>query len=88
MELDMLKREHEKEKAKLMDDHRNELARVRGQANSERDAAAPVLSVAVLPAMAAKRASAPRGHLRTYLLSAHVCRAPTRPVCLAACCAP
>ena len=24
-----------------------------------------------------------RGHLRTYLLSAHVCRAPTRPVCLA-----
>jgi len=39
--------------------------------SSERDAA-PVLSVAVLPAMAAKRASAPRGHLRTYLLSAHV----------------
>ena len=55
--------------------------------SSERDAA-PVLSVAVLPAMAAKRASAPRGHLRTYLLSAHVCRAPTRPVCLAACYAP
>ena len=51
--------------------------------SSERGAAAPVLSVAALPAMAAQRASALPGHLQTPLLSALVCRAPTRPVCLA-----